>query len=486
MPLDALERLLEQIAQAGRESSQPSADEPANAAVGGPRREAGRVVDAATVHNARELSALLRGAAEGAQRQHVVISQLGASAARASRRLSQLAAAGTRQRGASQTAAAEGDGSPPRSRLETDDLAATVRRGHGRIAELLADLRGRGPQLTAAASRATRADRRQQPRGIAGVVANLERFSDVIERQVRAGRQVDRFSVALAVASRALLGFAGRVAIRPGRYVGPLRAAAYSMRHAARRSAVLRSVRGALLAPSRVARRVRQTIRPARPTMARTALRAAAGGAAAGGGATALGGGAAASGAAGGGAAAAGGTAAAAIGAAGPIGLAAAAVAASVGTILAANAAIQRWTESILQSRYQLAEYSAVIGRAQAERQAAQIRENVITGRQTGSSTLLLTRQLVALRREWQPVKSLLMNLVNVGGSLAVQSLRIANLLAASAPTIRMANDLLGRIADRLASHDRDFRPPMLDWLEDLATQPPERDPPGGRNPPPE
>ncbi|GAB6165619.1 hypothetical protein JCM19992_16190 [Thermostilla marina] len=463
MPLRHLEAVLEQLAAVEAHNR---------------RRETPHVVDASTVTNAIALSRRLRGEEE-----------------------QDKAATAARRFAAALRTAAE--------HLRT--LPQTVR---------AAAPKGKAPEKPKGPAKD------KKPRRLPFDMQALRAFADLTDAQVRAGKRVDAFTLALAVAARALIGFRDKlVALRPGRYVGPLRFAAHAMRHVARRRPALSAVRGALLAPSRVIHRIGRSLRRVSadrgPQSARIVAKAAGAGrklvgagrklagagrklagaaaartagaaartagaaAAAGtaGAAAETAGTAAAAGTAGAAAgtagAAAAGTAAAALSAAGPIGLVV-----GVAVALAALPFIAKQLGmAFLEARYRIAEFSATVGRARAEMQAYEIGSKVREGARTGESTLLLTREMIRLRRELGPIRRFAINIGNLSLTAMAYTGRLIVELSGIVDVLRLVNQALNHILRYL--NKTDFTDPQtLRFLDELATRP-RSIPPRRRNPPP-
>lgn len=339
------------------------------------------------------------------------------------------------------------------------------------------------------------------------------KLATYVEKQERAGKAVDGFTRALAVASRFLYSFTtGRVITPSGQRIPWRRALARALR----RSPGMRPLRHVLSLPDVILRRVARQVRIAQggravprlgqavktvgevrsgivqagagragQAAAARAAGAAAGRLAAGAGAGAGAGAAGAGGAAG--AAGAGGAAAAgsALAAAGPVGAAIGAVVALVAILVAAVVALRKFTvsvresaEALLQSRF--SKYGALnptIAFAEARYEAYDIQSRIREGQATAATTLALTRATIQLRQEMGPINRSLLNLQTVGTLLLVHVARAVNLLL----RLSVIPSLLDVIIRRLGWSQPEPQMPLETFLGEL-----ERQVPMPRNVPPQ
>jgi len=346
-----------------------------------------------------------------------------------------------------------------------------------------------------------------------------------VEQQDRAGRAVDVFTRALAVAARFLYSMTtGKVITRSGQTIPWRRAAARALR----RVPAMRSLRRMLMLPDLVIRptmrhmaksgaitrtvvqRVRSGRRPSAghivPQVARTAGIAsrlartgqAATGIAAGGarGAAAAGtaarlaagaGQAAASGATG----AAAGIGAAALAAAGPVGVVVGAVIAFTAVLIGAVVALRKFTVGVKESTERLLgerfmKYAAVnptIAAAQARLEAYEIGSKIRYGQATAATTVQLTEAYIALRREMGDMNRTLLNVQAIGATMLVHVARGVNLLlkmTAIIPMIDWLVKLLGHNEPRIDMPVEQF----LRGLEGLQGNRARNQPPKGGLPP--
>ncbi len=354
-----------------------------------------------------------------------------------------------------------------------------------------------------------------------------------VEQQDRAGRAVDVFTRALAVAARFLYSMTtGKVITRSGQTIPWRRAAARALR----RVPAMRSLRRMLMLPDLVIRpmmrhmaksgaitrtvvqRVRSGRRPSAghivPQVARTAGIAsrlartgqaatgiAAGGArgaaaagtaarlAAGAGQAAASGatGAAASGATG----AAAGIGAAALAAAGPVGVVVGAVIAFTAVLIGAVVALRKFTVGVKESTERLLgerfmKYAAVnptIAAAQARLEAYEIGSKIRYGQATAGTTMQLTQAFIKLREEMGPLNRTLLNVQTLAATLLVHVARGVNLLLKMTAVLPLIDWLVKKLGGEAPKLDMPVET-LLRGLEGLQGNRPRNPPPQGGLPP--
>ena len=359
------------------------------------------------------------------------------------------------------------------------------------------------------------------------------RLADYVEKQEKAGKAVDNFTRALALASRFLYGFTtGRVIMPSGRRLPWRRAAAIALR----RVRSLKPVRSLLTMPDRILRRTsrqmaksgavqRVVLRPLSekpsstvPALTRAirgesvstvtaagvqglektgeavAKAAAVGAAGAGtagagaGGAAAGGGGAAAGGAAAGGTSA---TVLGALAAAGPVGIVIGALVALAAAVVMAAAAVRKFTvgvkeqaENLLHQRF--AKYGAMspsIAYSEARIEAYELGSKIRYAHATAQTTAQLTQAFIRLREEMEPMNRAIINIQNIAATILVHVARGVNFLLKLMPIV----PILEWIAKQLAGEPPSMDIPaesLLRGLEGLQGQRPRNPPPQGGLPP--
>lgn len=357
------------------------------------------------------------------------------------------------------------------------------------------------------------------------------RLADYVEKLEKAGKAVDNFTRALALASRFLYGFTtGRVIMPSGRRLPWRRAAAIALR----RVRSLKPVRSLLTMPDRILRRTshemaksgavqRVVLRPLSekpsstvPALTRAirgqvetsavqdqavakagekvtgAITVGAAGAgtagASAGGAAAGGGGAAAGGAAAGGTSA---TVLGALAAAGPVGIVIGALVALAAAVVMAAAAVRKFTvgvkeqaENLLHQRF--AKYGAVspsIAYSEARIEAYELGSKIRYANATAQTTAQLTQAFIRLREEMEPMNRAIINIQNIAATILVHVARGVNFLLKLMPIV----PILEWIAKQLAGEPPSMDIPaesLLRGLEGLQGQRPRNPPPQGGLPP--
>lgn len=394
---------------------------------------------------------------------------------------------------------------------QSDALARTL------IEALKTVLEGHKPETLAPRSQSAEHESRkgllQRMPPVSWLEAGLK-LGDYIQKQEQAGRAVDGFTRALAVASRFLYGMTtGKVVTASGQRL-PWRRA---MARALRKVPGMQGPRRLLMLPDLLIRRPirhlaasgaipRKVLRPMKMLSggrglgnvagAITRVAGAASGGGGGGGAAGLvarvaagAGAAGAGGGAGAGAAAAAG--AGILAAAGPVGVAVGAVVAFVGVLVGAVVALRKFTtgvkesaEGLLRRRFlEYAPYNPTIAAAQARLEAYDIGSKIRYGQATAGTTMQLTQAFIKLREEMGPLNRTLLNVQTLAATLLVHVARGVNLLLKMTAVLPLIDWLVKKLGGEAPKLDMPVET-LLRGLEGLQGNRPRNPPPQGGLPP--